>query len=78
MHAPSSGLDPRVTDTIDVSSGTLQEMTLYAQYAAAAYCTSNVNSTGTKLTCSTGNCPEVQAANTETLYEFNEYVRLTS
>ncbi|RHZ54512.1 lipase family protein [Aspergillus thermomutatus] len=53
-----------------VSSSVLQELSLFAQYSAASYCTNNINSTGTKLTCSAGNCPLVEAANTKTLSEF--------
>jgi triacylglycerol lipase len=47
---------------------------LFAQYAAASYCTNNVNSTGDGLSCLEGNCPSVQSAETTTLYEFDEYV----
>jgi triacylglycerol lipase len=57
-----------------VSSSVLQKLSLFAQYSAASYCTNNINSTGTKLTCSAGNCPLVEAANTKTLSEFYEYV----
>jgi triacylglycerol lipase len=53
-----------------VSASVLQRLTLFAQYSAAAYCTNNINSTGTKLTCAAGNCPLVEAANTVTLAEF--------
>ncbi|GIJ85201.1 hypothetical protein Asppvi_004057 [Aspergillus pseudoviridinutans] len=55
-----------------VSSSVLQELSLFAQYSAAAYCSNNINSTGTKLTCSAGNCPLVEAANTKTLSEFDD------
>ncbi|ORY15353.1 Alpha/Beta hydrolase protein [Clohesyomyces aquaticus] len=40
------------------------------QYAAAAYCPLNINTTGTKVTCSVGNCPLVEAADTKTEVEF--------
>ncbi|KAB8274785.1 Alpha/Beta hydrolase protein [Aspergillus minisclerotigenes] len=56
----------------DVSSSLLNNLDLFAQYSAAAYCDENLNSTGTKLTCSVGNCPLVEAASTQTLDEFNE------
>ncbi|KAB8224531.1 hypothetical protein BDV33DRAFT_233451 [Aspergillus novoparasiticus] len=56
----------------DVSSSLLNNLDLLAQYSAAAYCSENLNSTGTKLTCSVGNCPLVEAASTQTLDEFNE------
>lgn len=59
---------------VDVSSDVLQQLTLFAEFSAAAYCANNIDSTGDKLTCSTGNCPAVEAASTTTLYEFEEYV----
>ncbi|KAF2840229.1 alpha/beta-hydrolase [Patellaria atrata CBS 101060] len=40
------------------------------QYAAAGYCPGNNNSPGTKLTCTSGVCPLVEAANTNTVIEF--------
>lgn len=61
----------RLTD-LDVSSSLLNNLDLFAQYSAAAYCDENLNSTGTKLTCSVGNCPLVEAASTQSLDEFNE------
>ncbi|KAL1850239.1 hypothetical protein Plec18167_007344 [Paecilomyces lecythidis] len=56
----------------DVSSDLLDQFNLFEQYAAAAYCSENFNSTGTKLSCSAGNCPLVEAADTETLDEFQD------
>ncbi|KAJ0416363.1 Alpha/Beta hydrolase protein [Aspergillus carlsbadensis] len=56
----------------DVSPDVLQQLTLFAEYAAASYCTPNIDSTGDKVTCATGNCPTVQAADTTTLSEFYE------
>ncbi|KAL4782766.1 Alpha/Beta hydrolase protein [Aspergillus varians] len=56
----------------DVSADVLSQLNLFAEYAAASYCTPNINSTGDKLTCATGNCPTVQAAETTTLDEFYE------
>ncbi|KOC07547.1 lipase [Aspergillus flavus] len=68
VAAPSSAqITPR-----EVSPQFLQQLTLYAQYAAAAYCSSNTNSPNTKLTCSVGNCPLVEGANTRTLTEFED------
>ncbi|KAF9886465.1 hypothetical protein FE257_011370 [Aspergillus nanangensis] len=63
----------------DVSSDVLTQLNFFAEYSAAAYCTGNVNSTGNKVTCSAGNCPNVQAADTQTLKEFfadNQYGEL--
>ncbi|KAL4904399.1 hypothetical protein BDW74DRAFT_154747 [Aspergillus multicolor] len=60
----------------DVSTEALDQLTLFAEYAAASYCTPNIESTGDKLSCATGNCPLVEAADTKTLAEFyqeNEY-----
>ncbi|KAJ5575536.1 hypothetical protein N7535_002462 [Penicillium sp. DV-2018c] len=39
----------------------------------ASYCSNNINSTGDALSCEEGNCPLVEAADTETLYEFDNY-----
>ncbi|KAL4923371.1 Alpha/Beta hydrolase protein [Aspergillus undulatus] len=60
----------------DVSTEELNRLALYAEYAAASYCTPNIDSTGDKLTCAEGNCPTVEAAEAITLAEFyeeNEY-----
>lgn len=41
------------------------------QYAAAAYCSTNYNGIpNTKVTCSSGNCPMVEADTTDTMTEF--------
>lgn len=41
------------------------------QYAAAAYCSINYNGTpNTKVACSSGNCPMVEADTTDTIIEF--------
>ncbi|KAF2138475.1 uncharacterized protein K452DRAFT_87132 [Aplosporella prunicola CBS 121167] len=40
------------------------------QFAAASYCPVNNNSTGTKLACTSGVCPLVESADTETVLEF--------
>lgn len=55
-----------------VSPDVLNRLTLYAQWAAASYCSNNINSTGDAVTCSAGICPYVQSSQTTTLYEFNE------
>ena len=55
-----------------VTASDLASYNLYEQYAAAAYCESNNNSTGTKLTCFSGNCPLVESANTITVHEFEK------
>ncbi|KAE8149607.1 Alpha/Beta hydrolase protein [Aspergillus avenaceus] len=65
LSAPT--LSPR-----DIPPSFLQTLTLYAQYSAAAYCPDNSNSPGTKLTCSAGNCPLVENADTNTLSEFED------
>ncbi|OJJ44000.1 hypothetical protein ASPZODRAFT_18775 [Penicilliopsis zonata CBS 506.65] len=55
-----------------VSSEVLGRLTLFAEYSAAAYCTSNLNSSGTRVSCAAGNCPAVESASTTTLDEFDE------
>ncbi|KAL5360744.1 Alpha/Beta hydrolase protein [Aspergillus floccosus] len=54
----------------DVSTAVLQRLNLFAEYSAAAYCTGNLNTTGTKVVCPSGNCPQVEAADTTSLKEF--------
>jgi len=44
----------------------------YAQYAAAAYCNHNGDSSGTLITCTQGNCPDVEAAAATSVLEFDE------
>ncbi|PYI01548.1 lipase 2 [Aspergillus sclerotiicarbonarius CBS 121057] len=56
----------------DISSDLLDKIDLFAQYSAAAYCKSNIESTSTTLTCSVGNCPLVEAAGATTLDEFDD------
>jgi len=53
-----------------ISSDLLVTLNLFEQYAAAAYCPSNNDSPNTKVTCSSGNCPLVESANTNTVIEF--------
>ncbi|KAL4805037.1 Alpha/Beta hydrolase protein [Aspergillus unguis] len=54
----------------DVSEDVLNTLTLYAEYAAASYCTPNIDSPGDKVSCASGNCPTVENAETITLAEF--------
>ncbi|KAJ5524068.1 triacylglycerol lipase B [Penicillium frequentans] len=58
----------------DVDSTTYDNLYLFAQYSAAAYCSNNVDSasTGDSITCSADNCPTVQSSTTTTLYEFDD------
>ncbi|KAF2448636.1 alpha/beta-hydrolase [Karstenula rhodostoma CBS 690.94] len=53
-----------------VSTEIFDKLSFFEQYAAAAYCRSNNNSTGTKVTCDEQNCGNVEAADTSTLTEF--------
>ncbi|KAH8704964.1 putative extracellular lipase [Talaromyces proteolyticus] len=55
-----------------ISSSLLDELDLFAQYSAASYCSANLDSTGSALACSAGNCPLVEAADTTILYDFDE------
>ncbi|PLN85474.1 alpha/beta-hydrolase [Aspergillus taichungensis] len=69
--AALSAAVPAQLDTRDVSLESLKEFTLFAEYAAAAYCDENLESPGTKVRCQKGNCPTVEKADTETLIEFH-------
>ncbi|OCL14584.1 alpha/beta-hydrolase [Glonium stellatum] len=53
-----------------ISADLFATLNLFEQYAAAAYCPSNNDSPNTKVTCSSGNCPLVESANTNTVIEF--------
>ncbi|KAF2830833.1 alpha/beta-hydrolase [Ophiobolus disseminans] len=53
-----------------VSANVLDQLQFFSQYSAAAYCLGNNNSPNTKITCPQGNCARVEAANTNTLTEF--------
>ncbi|KAJ5344606.1 hypothetical protein N7452_002610 [Penicillium brevicompactum] len=55
----------------DVSSSVLSQLSLFAEYSAASYCSNNINSTGNAVTCAEGNCASVQSADTTTLWEFD-------
>jgi predicted lipase len=57
-----------------VSPTLLSQLSFFSQYSAAAYCLSNNNSPNTKITCPQGNCPLVEAANTNTLTEFENSI----
>ncbi|KAI9716541.1 MAG: hypothetical protein M1812_005272 [Candelaria pacifica] len=48
----------------------LQRFELMSQYAAASYCFSNNNSTGTPIICPQHNCPLVESAQATSVYEF--------
>ncbi|KAJ5621074.1 hypothetical protein N7510_005058 [Penicillium lagena] len=56
----------------DVPSDTLDELMLFAQYSAASYCSNNIASSASALSCAAGNCPEVQTANAVPLYAFDD------
>ena len=53
-----------------IDASLLDQLYYYSQWAAAAYCLGNNNSPGTKILCPQGNCPRVEAENTNTLTEF--------
>lgn len=55
-----------------ITTSLLDDMNLFAQYSAAAYCSANLDGVGSALECSVGNCPLVEAASTKILYDFNE------
>ncbi|KAL1984371.1 hypothetical protein VTN96DRAFT_9232 [Rasamsonia emersonii] len=56
----------------DVSQDLFDQLNLFEQYSAAAYCSANNEaSAGTAISCSAGNCPLVQQAGATILYSFN-------
>ncbi|KAL4972114.1 Alpha/Beta hydrolase protein [Aspergillus desertorum] len=67
---PSTLLHILFCAAFDIDPSIFSELVLMEQYSAAAYCKTNHNSPGTNLSCDTGNCPLVDAANTATVSEF--------
>ncbi|KAH7396832.1 Alpha/Beta hydrolase protein [Phaeosphaeria sp. MPI-PUGE-AT-0046c] len=57
-----------------VSQDVFSQLQFFSQYSAAAYCLSNNNSPGNKVTCAQGNCNLVEAATTSTLTEFENSI----
>jgi hypothetical protein len=53
-----------------VSTNILDQLQFFSQYSAASYCLGNNNSPNTKITCPQGNCGRIEAADTNTLTEF--------
>lgn len=66
----------RVSDNTGVASSQLAQFTLYEQYAAAAYCKDNNDEDNGSITCSAGNCQQVQQAGARSILEFQEYVAI--
>jgi hypothetical protein len=57
----------------DIPSDELSRFKFWVQYAAASYCEANyAGQTGTQLACWAGNCPQVEAADTNITYEFSK------
>ncbi|KAF2758349.1 putative extracellular lipase [Pseudovirgaria hyperparasitica] len=62
---------PRRLESRAVDATTFTALSHMEQFAAAAYCPGNNNSPNTKLSCAPADtCPLVEAANTNTLFEF--------
>ncbi|OBT59565.1 hypothetical protein VE04_00102 [Pseudogymnoascus sp. 24MN13] len=57
-----------------VDAALFAKLKFYVQYAAAAYCSNNGDSSGTPITCASGNCPDVQAANAVSVLEFDSSI----
>ena len=54
-----------------VSDQQVSSFSLIEQYAAAAYCKDNNDAVG-NITCSAGNCPQVESAGATSVVEFEE------
>ncbi|KFY05845.1 hypothetical protein V491_08993, partial [Pseudogymnoascus sp. VKM F-3775] len=63
-----------VVERATLDAALFAKLKYYVQYSAAAYCSNNDDSSGTPITCSTGNCPDVQAANAVSVLEFDSSV----
>ncbi|PWY72723.1 triacylglycerol lipase A [Aspergillus eucalypticola CBS 122712] len=62
---------PAPLDVRSVSTSTLDELQLFAQWSAAAYCSNNIDSDDSNLTCTANACPSVEEASTKMLLEFD-------
>ncbi|PWY92235.1 triacylglycerol lipase precursor [Aspergillus heteromorphus CBS 117.55] len=59
-------------DARDVTATALTQLDLFAQWSAAAYCSTNLETDDISVTCADDACPSVEAASTEILLEFDE------
>jgi hypothetical protein len=55
-----------------IDADTFARFNRFEQFAAAAYCRENNNSTKTRIKCQAGNCPLVEQADTWTVVEFEK------
>ncbi|KAJ5656410.1 hypothetical protein N7507_008360 [Penicillium longicatenatum] len=63
---------PNSLQTRDVTADELSDFKFWVQYAAAAYCYDSYTAkAGSKLACSAGNCPDVEAAGAKIVYDFS-------
>jgi len=60
-----------------IAPNLLGNFKLMEQYASAAYCSNNYDSTGDQIECSTGNCPLVQDADSTTVIEYSRENAMT-
>jgi hypothetical protein len=75
LHYSSSPSVHIIANTkLAISSDLLTQLQFFSQYSAAAYCLSNNNSPNTKISCAQGNCPLVEAADTNTITEFENSI----
>ena len=70
--------DPNLPVIEHVSQQLLNRMKLMSQYAAAAYCPENSNSSLTDIKCHTHNCPLVEERHVQSLVEFEDMVAADS
>ncbi|CAN9181149.1 unnamed protein product [Alternaria alternata] len=70
LGAIASNAAPLVQER-GIAAGLLGSFKLMEQYASAAYCSNNYDSTGDQIECSTGNCPLVQDADSTTVIEYS-------
>ncbi|KAJ6078919.1 hypothetical protein N7467_008672 [Penicillium canescens] len=63
---------PSVVQIRDVPSDKLSQFKFWVQYAAASYCQADYTAqVGTKVSCTTGNCPDVEEAGATIIYDFS-------
>ena len=73
LYEKNDSVLPITHDFPDVPADELSQFKFWVEYAAASYCYDNYASKpGHKLTCSAGNCPDVEQSDTSIVYDFSK------
>tara|TARA_R110002003_G_scaffold288_15_gene18472 strand:- start:28836 stop:29087 length:252 start_codon:yes stop_codon:yes gene_type:complete len=67
----TSDAAPLIAEKRGIQTNQLTSFKLMREYASAAYCASIFGSPGDQITCAAGNCPQVEAADSATVVEYD-------